>query len=134
MSYINFTKKDYVKVAVIDKQHHNIAVVLNDIHSNINSDDTALIKDLIFKLVDEIEIHFETEEKLMQENHFTGYISHKLEHDRFYRQLIQTADNFPKSLDLIDEEYTNDLRKWFFNHLELKDKKLGSFLNEVGIK
>ncbi len=134
MSYIDFSTGEHVNVVVIDEQHENIADIINDIYNSLQKKDIALLKILLNKFIEQVETHFETEEKLMKEKNFEGYFSHKLEHDRFYNQLVQTVDKFKKSDEAIDIEKMASFKRWFFNHIEIKDKKCGEFLNSIGIK
>ena len=134
MSYIDFSTNEYVNVAIIDEQHKNIADIINNIYDSLPNNNTDTVKVLLNKLVEDVEIHFETEEKLMKDKSFHGYFSHKLEHDRFYKQLVQIVDAFNKSAEVISEDKMNSLKRWFFNHIEIKDKKCGEFLNSIGIK
>lgn len=133
MNFIEITPEESVKVEVIDEQHENIANTVNDIHNSIKAQENDSIKNLMTKLLEELEVHFETEEKLMKENRFHGYITHKLEHDRFYNQILQSADKFKKNAASLDEEQLDRIRRWFFNHIEINDKKCGTFLNSIGI-
>ena len=133
MSLIELTTEESVKVKIIDEQHENIANTVNDIHDSFKTQKTEEIKNLMTKLLEELEIHFETEENLMKENRFHGYITHKLEHDRFYNQILQSADKFKKNIESLDEEQLERIRRWFFNHIEINDKKCGTFLNSIGI-
>lgn len=127
------TAEEYVKVEAIDKQHENIAETINDIHDSYINQNSKAVQDLLAKLLEELEIHFETEEKLMKENRFQGYFSHKLEHDRFYNKILQTAEKIKLGTENLDEEKLNGIKKWFFNHIEINDKKCGEFLNSIGI-
>lgn len=134
MNFINFSKKEFVNVELLDAQHKSIAGIVNNIYDAVETQNMDAMKINLDKLVDEIEIHFETEEKYMKENKFPGYFSHKLEHDRFYRQLLQTADKFKSDNTQLDNEKLSGLRKWFFNHIEISDKKCGAYLNSIGMK
>lgn len=120
-----------VDVKIIDEQHSQLADIINSfIDSSYNH--TKLHEDLL-KLLELVEIHFITEEDLMKENKFDGYFSHKLEHDRFYKQLLQISDEKIKNNSVLTEETLQSLKRWFINHIELKDKKLGEFLNSIGL-
>ena len=48
----------------------------------------------------------------------TGYITHKLEHDRFYNQILQSADKFKKNAESFNEGQLDRIKRWFFNHIE----------------
>lgn len=134
MSFIDVTQEVSVGVKIIDDQHITIANIINDIHKSFLESNSESINTLLNYLADEIRIHFETEEKLMKDNRFTGYFSHKLEHDRFYKQILSIADNVNAGKATITSDNLESLRRWFFNHIEINDKKCGSFLSSIGIK
>jgi len=134
VGFINFSKEEIVNVNLIDEQHTIIAGIVNKIYDLAEENKLDEIVINLDKLVEEIENHFETEEKYMKENKFSGYFSHKLEHDRFYRQLLQTAEKFKSDKTQFDNERLIGIRKWFFNHIEISDKKCGAYLNSIGIK
>ncbi len=133
MNFIDMTAEEYVKVETIDKQHEKIAKTINDIYDSQIKQNSKAVQDLLAKLLEELEIHFETEEKLMKGNRFPGYFSHKLEHDRFYNNILHTAEQIKLGTENLDEEKFNGIKRWFFNHIEINDKKCGKFLNSIGI-
>ncbi|MFA7229451.1 MAG: hemerythrin domain-containing protein, partial [Melioribacteraceae bacterium] len=77
--------------------------------------------------------HFRNEEKLMKENTFPGYYTHKLEHDRFYLQLTDLTNGFIEGARPFGTEQLTSIKQWFFNHIEINDRKCGNFLRDKGI-
>lgn len=134
MPFVDFTEEEKVNIAAIDKQHSDIADIINKVHSDFTAGKRATIIDHLKLLIEEIEKHFETEEGYMKQYHFPGYISHKLEHDRFYNQWVSRFDKIKNDdKTMVDMEQIDGLKRWFFNHLQLSDKKVGEFLNSKGI-
>ena len=66
----------------------------------------------------------------MKKYKFHGYISHKLEHDRFIKNFAEFIIKLENDEKEFDTEFLNSFRNWFLNHLELNDKKLGKFMIE----
>jgi len=127
-------KEEYnTNIKLIDEQHFRFIMELNSLFDKkIFSEKEMLIKkfNAIYK---EIEIHFTTEEKFMHDYKFSGYFSHKSEHDRFKR-------NFLEQISQIDNGKMDNLEKmvfsisnWFVNHLEINDKKLAKYLNSINV-
>jgi len=133
MNFIEITKDELIGVNSIDEQHQSMAVLVNKLYDKIISADKKMIKSYLYKFLEIVEVHFETEENLMRSTKFPGYISHKLEHDRFYKQILTSTDRFSKGLETIGIEQLKGLRQWFFNHIELSDKKCGKYFVENGI-
>ncbi len=133
MEYLEIKSEDSVGVKIIDEQHRNIADVVNQMHQSIlKLDKKQSVKNLI-ELLELLENHFETEESMMKGSGFPGYISHKLEHDRFYRQILTATDNYKKGNESFGLEQLKGIKRWFFNHIEINDKKCGKFFVEKGI-
>ncbi|OGU99620.1 MAG: hypothetical protein A3J84_04930 [Ignavibacteria bacterium RIFOXYA2_FULL_37_17] len=133
MNFIEITKDELIGVNSIDEQHQSMAVLVNKLYDKIISADKKMIKNYLYKFLEVVEVHFETEENLMRSTKFPGYISHKLEHDRFYKQILTSTDRFSKGLEAIGLEQLKGIKRWFFNHLELSDKKCGKYFIENGI-
>lgn len=133
MNFIEITKNELIGVISIDEQHQSMALLVNKLYDKILTADKKMIKNYLYKLLEVVEVHFENEENLMRSTKFPGYFSHKLEHDRFYKQMLSSTDRFSKGLETIGIEQLKGIRQWFFNHLELSDKKCGKYFIENGI-
>lgn len=133
MSFIDWTEEESVKVDTIDTQHKELAGLFNSLYGDVSDlKEKDILKDFD-KILEYLEIHFGTEESLMKQYHFPGYISHKLEHDRFYNQILRTADKYKQQKINFGLEDMKSIRRWFFNHIEINDKKCGVFLAEKGV-
>lgn len=133
MAFIDFTESELVNVKDIDNQHLKMVNIINRIHSGIAKNSNYNYTSDLQVLIDEIEIHFETEERYMKENHFPGYYSHKLEHDRFFNQMVNNFEKMKEDRSINIGEQLINFKRWFYNHLDLSDKKCGTFLNSKGI-
>ncbi len=133
MNFIEFSENDLVHVNSIDYQHKKFVEILNKLFYSFNEKDKEKIITYLDELIEHLEIHFENEENLMKMYNYPGYISHKLEHDRIYKKILSTAEkNKSGELDLSVDDL-NSLKRWFYNHLDLNDKKCGEYLAEKGI-
>lgn len=135
MAFIEWNENELVNVTEIDNQHKEIIGLINELHEiseQKKPQDYVLmhIQDILSKS----NFHFNTEESLMQKHNFMNYYSHKIEHDRFIRKMKE----FMESDEPAEKSHIFDLliflKNWFKNHNEMKDKNMGSFLNEHGIK
>jgi len=133
MDFIEFTKDNLIGVNSIDEQHQSMVLLVNNLYDKIISADKKMIQDYLYRFLEVVEVHFETEENLMRSTKFPGYISHKLEHDRFYKKILTSTDLFSKGLETIGTEQLKGIKRWFFNHIELSDKKCGKYFIENGI-
>src|SRR3989339_892481 len=49
-----------------------------------------------------------------------------------YKQILTSTDRYSKGLEAIGTEQLKGIRQWFFNHIELSDKKCGKYFIENG--
>lgn len=132
MSFIDFRAEYKVYIRSMDYDHELVAKIVNSLHDSVVKADRALMRIEMNKLLEVLEGHFENEEIMMKENRFPGYFSHKLEHDRFYRQMLKTIERFDKDKESFGMNELQGLRRWFFNHIEINDRKCGQFLTDKG--
>jgi hemerythrin len=133
MSFIDWTENERLNIGIIDEQHKDAAELLNELHETLGSNRTFLEKNLVQRMLKHFREHFDTEERLMKESKFPFFISHKMEHDRFYNKI----DTFYRKLEQDEERVTlellNSIKTWLFNHLEINDKKCTKFFVEKGM-
>jgi hemerythrin len=132
MSYLEFKDEELVGIQSIDHEHKKISDIINLIHGAILDGNKTLIILQFHEFLEALDTHFKNEERLMKETNFLGYISHKLEHDRFYNQMKDLVDNFTKGKSAIGLEQLKGVRRWFYNHIEINDRKCAKHLSEKG--
>lgn len=133
MSFIDISKDHKVNIISIDNQHEILADIVNSIHGRIIKAEKSITLSEINNFLEVLENHFENEERLMKVNRYPGYYSHKLEHDRFYKQILTTIARLDKEKKNLDQKDLEGIRRWFYNHIEINDRKCGRFLSEKGI-
>lgn len=134
MVFIDWTEKDKINIKSIDEQHLAIINNINKMHELMISNDKELKLEIIDAFVHSLVKHFNDEEKLMKENNFANFFSHRLEHERMREKANRFRKAFLANETDINLEYLNSLKKWFFNHNELNDIKMGKYLSSIGIE
>lgn len=130
MEFMPWKEEYKVHYTEIDNQHAKMVQLVNELHSLLGSKKKETIKYIMKQLVEEAKIHFQTEEKLMTQNNYLDFISHKLEHDRYYNKLANFYSELQNEKESMNLEILNSFKTWFVNHLKINDKKLGGFLAE----
>ena len=128
MDFIQWSKSVVLNVPILDEQHKNMVDLTNQLHSLLETKNKTQINKTLKSILDEMEIHFETEDKLMKESKLPLFFSHKLEHERFYNKLYNLhfeVESGKKQLSLDDLKM---LKIWFFNHIEFKDRSLADHI------
>jgi hemerythrin len=134
MNLIEWSDGFNVNFKPIDEQHRQMAKTVNDLYLLLGSNKHEATKYLVKKLVDDVRLHFETEEKLMKIGNFQGYFSHKLEHDRFEKEIKTFYRKFSNGETDVNLQFLKLLKRWMVNHIEINDKKLGAHLNSLDNK
>jgi hemerythrin len=132
--FVTFTEKERVNISLIDKHHEEMSHIISKIYKAFETKKSIAVKTQLGKLLEILKTHFDYEEDMMKKTKFSGYISHKLEHDRFYRKISTIAISFPKDESALTIEELNNIKSWFHNHIEISDKKCGDYFVAKGIK
>ncbi len=134
MKDIVITCNEKLNILQLDEQHSQLADIMSTMFAAFDSQNHKVVRASFKKLVALIRIHFDTEERLMKETKFLGYISHKLEHDRFFNKTSLLYNTYCKDISTITQDKMEGLKNWFFNHIEINDKKCGAHFVKQGIK
>ncbi len=130
MAFMVMDEDEYLNIPSIDEQHRSMVDTVNDLHSTLGTDREYYAKHLVGELLKKLRVHFDTEENFMKDNKFPNFISHKLEHDRFFNQIFEFKTVLDKGEKKVNLELLNSIKKWFHNHLEINDRKIANFLHE----
>ena len=121
--------KFHVKAKTIDDEHHEIIMLVNGFDELLRRGGTAeQIVDLFAVVLWNIRSHFETEERLMLKHTYTGYQSHKAEHDRLLDELsgiMSDCENgaYADGHSSLAKRITD----WFNAHLAVMDAPMIEF-------
>jgi hemerythrin len=131
MKLIEWSEGYNVKIKTIDQQHQQMAKTVNELYSLLGSKKHEATKFLLGKLLDDIRLHFSTEEGMMKFGKFQNYISHKMEHDRFENEIKSFYRKFKNGETDVNLAFLSRIKRWMFNHIEINDRKLGTYINSL---
>ncbi|WP_273266919.1 bacteriohemerythrin [Flexistipes sinusarabici] len=139
--YINsrmFSRKLITGVRIIDAQHKALFTFMDKFVSRVineaSNEDLEKVQRFLIKYT---HIHFNEEEKLMEESGYPRKRAHKSEHKDFV-DMIEKIDRFKEgknevSTDDILRYIYFDLNQWFINHILKSDRDFVEFYkNRVG--
>ncbi len=131
MKFLRWKSEYSVKNKLIDSQHKELNDIINELYELDPAKDAKKIRNLLNDFIDKLEEHFDTENNLMKETSYPGYFSHKLEHERALRKYTSWADQIlKKKKPEVDKEFFASYKRWFENHHNFQDSRLGTFLSE----
>jgi hemerythrin len=118
----------------IDTQHEGLITLINELYEMVkNGNDTTVSAELLLILKDQIQNHFDYEEKLMHTLHYPFSEDHIAQHhafQKFFEKLrLQIEANIDDPLHLAFR-IKLFLADWLLNHSHRDDRHLGKFLHE----
>jgi hemerythrin len=130
MALITWTKEALgTGVGIADEQHQVLFTMLNGLHDSAAAGNRGSVGEQLDKLIDYVVMHFQTEEKLMQEKGYADFVAHKAEHDK----LIATCADLQKKFHAGEAEVTQDttafVKDWLLSHIPKIDKAYAPCLN-----
>lgn len=134
MDFIEWNEKAIVNHISMDREHKKMVEDTNKLYSYVSSNKTEKANKLLIKMVEEFKTHFDTEHALMQKSKIPQYISHKLEHERFYNKIRDLQLRINSGKETLSIDHLKIVKIWFYNHMEFKDRQLANYLNEHNIK
>ncbi|NJC87433.1 MAG: bacteriohemerythrin [Desulfuromonas sp.] len=118
-------------VPEIDLEHRQLVGTINELFEAMKTGQGREIMDQILdRLIDYAEKHFDNEESFMRAANYPGMPSHEQEHQRFRAHVLEMdmsrrAGKFPPSIELLT--YLSD---WLREHVTTADKEMGRHLKK----
>jgi len=120
-----------------DDQHKKLISIINEIQPLLNNDDIGdeklyvEISDVLSKLLDYTEYHFESEEELFGKYDYKHTAEHKELHHRFFMKITELLANLVLDEDLRGIVSKTDayLKEWLLSHIQGADQKYTNELN-----
>lgn len=127
-------KTEYsVKIDSIDGQHQDLFRAANELREAVvaGTGKAALAK-MLDRLIEDTTAHFADEERLMADNGYPDFASHKAEHDKLTKQVLQFRRDFGEGRIGVTFLMVL-LGQWLANHIVDADQACGSYLRDKGI-
>ena len=120
-----------------DNQHKKLINIINEIQPLLNNKEISdeklyvEISDVLSKLLDYTEYHFESEEELFEKYDYKHTAEHKELHHRFFMKITELLANLVLDEDLRGIVSKTDayLKEWLLSHIQGADQKYTNELN-----
>lgn len=118
---------------LIDKQHKDLIDTINSLHQALREADAETTVPIILdKLLHYVEVHFRSEEELMQSANYPYFSAHHDIHIRFENHILSLKNEFDsRKIEFQDMlELYLYLQEWINHHVLNEDKQLIPFIGE----
>lgn len=134
MSLIQWKTEYEVGIHQIDEQHKQLVSWINQFHEAMREGKSSQVAgDILQKLVDYTHYHFQTEESLLEQYSYPGYIAHKAKHQELIKQVKEFQDKLNKSPIGLSVPMMEFLKSWLLDHIKDADKQYSQFLQHKGV-
>ena len=134
MALITWSENLSVNIREIDSQHKELVKLINEMHDAMSEGKGKdVLEKVLTRLIDYTKMHFSGEERLMETHRYAGYVTHKAEHEKLTKQVMEISNRMKEGKTVITIEVMNFLKEWLSKHIVGTDKKYGPFLNERGV-
>ena len=124
-----------VNIGVVDLQHKNLVNIVNELHRAMIAGKAKLeLGKILSNLVKYTQVHFKTEENLMESHHYPDYANHKVQHEHLTKPVLEFQSKFQKNEVGLTLDVMEFLKDWLGKHILATDKKYTPFLNSQGVR
>ena len=143
VEYIESSRQEVIKwsptfscgVKLVDEQHKGLIDLINNMFNHVSGDEDAE-REYFTRIIQDakkyVEIHFQTEEKLMLLTNFGGYPEHKKAHDAFIINLVQNSMHYVKRLTFFG--FAKYLKEWVLTHVACMDKEYFKYFMQIATR
>jgi hemerythrin len=129
MAFIKFSDRFRVGHFLLDQQHEELFALLGQLHELARQKRTQLeLKNAIAPLHYAIVNHFQTEENIMRNNLYPGYLDHKKIHDDLVSKLADVETKIKNSDDALPLSVAIFLKDWLKHYISEEDSKITKHL------
>jgi hemerythrin-like metal-binding protein len=113
-----------VGIGIIDSQHKNLVGMVNDLHQAMSGGHGKdQLGRVLSSLVKYTQVHFKTEENLMESHRYPDYDRHKSEHERLTATVLDIQGKFQRNEIGLSIEVMDFLKNWLYHHTLESDKR-----------
>ena len=130
MSLMQWIDDKYgTNVDVCDNQHRELFDRVNALNDAVVKGARPDIGARLDNLIDFVVVHFETEERLMEERGYKGLEAHRQEHDQLVQTCTDLQDKFHAGETDIEDGTMVFLKNWLDHHIPVIDRSYSSALS-----
>lgn len=123
-----------VGVRALDDQHGILMDAMNDLRlALVRGSGRAEVCELLNRLLKLTQMHFTSEERLLEQYGFPGLEDQRAEHQHLLGDLRESAQRAQHSEEVGMRDLLGLLRNGFAEHIQAHDSQYGPWLNDRGV-
>jgi len=118
----------------MDDQHGILMDTLNELRRMIvRGSSRREISSQLERLIDFTQMHFQSEEQLLEQHSFPGTSEHRESHHALLARLYSALEHVNREEPIRFSTLLEFLPAWYQEHVEQVDQPYGQWLNEQGV-
>jgi len=118
----------------MDKQHQQLVACVAELQIVSSAGSFQDVAQSMTRLYEVTVKHFDWEEQLMLTSGYSGYASHKEDHDHLEQQLAEVQREITEKRIVPSQTLGLFLERWTTLHVKFSDKPLAEFLKKRNIR
>ena len=134
MTLLTWSHECIVGVEAMDDQHGVLMDTLNELRVMlVHGSDRRCICLQLERLIEFTQMHFQSEEQLLDQQGFPGVSEHRIAHQHLLAKLYAALEQVNHEDFVHFSSLLEFLPSWYMQHLEQLDQPYGIWLNEHGV-
>lgn len=132
MAFLKFSDQFRVGHFLLDQQHEQLFALLSRLHEVVTQKPSpAELQSAMAPLHFAILNHFQTEETLMRNNLYPGYLDHKRIHEDVVSRLNDAESQLKRFDPALPLSVANFLKDWLKHHISQEDRLIVEHLESL---
>jgi hemerythrin len=124
MALFEWDKSYELGIEEIDNQHKGLVKLINELHQSMLELRTQeIMAKTLADLLEYTIYHFEAEEELMSLISYDNITNHKLQHQKFLREITTFKNDYKAGKKSISMSLLSYLKDWLIHHIQKSDKE-----------
>ncbi|MDT8316429.1 MAG: bacteriohemerythrin [bacterium] len=129
MPLIEWTEEFSVGIEEIDNQHQKWISIVNELHDSIiKTRGISALKELIREMEEYTDLHFSTEEEMLEKAEWPELDRHKRIHFSFKQQVMQLKRDIYAGELVLRSQVMSVIKNWLVEHILKEDREYSKFI------
>jgi len=132
--FVQWEERYSVGFDLIDNQHKHLLDLTNMFYGWCRRGEAITrehFAETLHATVDYVNVHFSTEERLMDKTNYPDKAEHKEQHIFFAKKIIEARNDFEEEKSGVAVDFVHFLKDWILSHIAVCDKNFAEYLNRV---